>query len=280
MSTAKYKASSMRNSTNKPGIVYLIGAGPGDPELLTVRGLKVLRQADVLIYDRLVNEQLLNEAPPQAERIYVGKLPGLHVLSQEEIDALLVARAQAGLVVVRLKGGDPFVFGRGGEEAEACTAAGIPWEVVPGITSAISVPAYAGIPVTYRGIAASFTVVTAQRALDFDGLKWSSLAQLETLVILMGVSNLSQIVTMLMQHGRDPQTPIAIIERGTLPDERTVVGTLGTILNDPSVATLSSPAVIVIGEVVNIRERLLPTATFPSLIALDEWMLSAQFLPS
>jgi uroporphyrin-III C-methyltransferase len=241
------------------GIVYLIGAGPGEPDLITVRGLKCLRRADVVVYDRLANHELLEEVPEWAERIYAGKRPGHHTLRQEEINALLIDRAQAGLTVVRLKGGDPFVFGRGGEEAAACAKAGIRWEVVPGISSAIGVPALAGIPVTQRQLASAFAVVTAHRAKDADLLNWAALAQIDTLVILMGVRRLPQISAMLMEHGRSPTTPAAIIERGTLPEERIVTGTLGDLAERALRARVRPPATIVIGDVVRMREKLVGT---------------------
>ncbi len=239
------------------GKVYLIGAGPGDPELITVRGLRCLRQADVVIYDRLISEELLDEAPPEAERIFAGKAPGYRALSQDEINRLIVERAQAGQIVVRLKGGDPFVFGRGGEEAAACAAAGIPWEVIPGVTSAIGVPASAGIPVTHRGVASSFAVVTAHRADDGSDLNWAALAQIDTLIVLMGVGRLSHVTEELIKHGRSPDTPVAIIERGTYPDERVLTGTLRDIAEQAAEAHIRPPATIVIGEVVRLRDHML-----------------------
>ncbi len=233
------------------GIVYLVGAGPGDPDLITVRGLRCLRRADVVVYDRLANPALLDEAPPWAELIFAGKAPGNHALSQEQINALLVERAQGGQVVVRLKGGDPFVFGRGGEEALACAAAGVAWEVVPGISSAIGVPARAGIPVTHRGVASSFAVVSAHGCGDHDTTDWHALASVETLVVLMGVERLGYVVARLREQGRAASTPVAIIERGTLPDERVLVGTLDSIVGQARTAAVRSPATIVIGEVVS-----------------------------
>lgn len=238
------------------GIVYLVGTGPGDPELITVRGLKRLQQADVVIYDRLVNEALLDEAPPWAERIFAGKAPGCHTMRQEDINTLLVERAQAGQSVVRLKGGDPFVFGRGGEEAAACAEAGVPWEVVPGISSALAAPACAGIPVTHRGVSGSFAVVTGHRAPDQDDVDWASLSGVDTLIVLMGVERLPHIVSRLTGFGRAPDTPVAIIERSTLPEERIVVGALSDIVDQVTAAGIASPAVIVVGEVVRLREQL------------------------
>lgn len=238
------------------GIVYLVGAGPGDPRLITVLGLDRLRQAEVVIYDRLVSERLLDEAPPTAERIFVGKAPGEHSAKQEEINDLLLRHARMGRIVVRLKGGDPFVFGRGSEEALACAEAGIPWEVVPGISSAISVPALAGIPVTHRELAGGFAVVTGHCA-EGDRQDWAALARVETLIILMGLSRLPEISASLLFHGRGANTPVAAIAQGSLPGERVVVGTLGTIAGDVARAGLKAPATIVVGEVVRVRERLL-----------------------
>ncbi len=227
---------------NGRGIVYLVGAGPGDPRLITVLGLDRLRRAEVVIYDRLVSERLLDEAPA-AERIFVGKAPGEHACKQEEINAFLLHHARAGRIVVRLKGGDPFVFGRGSEEAMACAEAGIPWEVVPGVSSAISVPALAGIPVTHRELAGGFAVVTGHCA-EGDRQDWAALARVETLIILMGLSRLPEIVASLLFHGRGAETPVAAIAQGSLPGERVVVGTLSTIAGEVARAGLRAPATI------------------------------------
>ena len=239
------------------GTVYLVGAGPGDPGLLTVRGLELLRTAEVIVYDRLVNPSLLDESPPDALRIFAGKLAGGHSLPQEQINALLIAHARRGRRVVRLKGGDPFVFGRGGEEAEALAAAGIPFEVVPGVSSAVAVPAYAGIPLTHRGVASSFAVVTGHE----DGCKgeaaveWERLATaVDTLVVLMGARTLPRIVRELLAHGRSPETPVALIRWGTTEAQQTITGTLADILD--KAARLEPPVVVVIGEVVRLRDRL------------------------
>jgi len=237
------------------GIVYLVGAGPGDPRLITVLGLDLLRRAEVVIYDRLISEALLAEAPPEAERVFVGKAPGEHACRQEDINALLVHHALAGRIVVRLKGGDPFVFGRGGEEALACAEAGVPWEVVPGVSSPVAVPARAGIPITHREVAGGYAVVTGHCA-EGDRQDWGALARMDTLVVLMGLARLPEIAAALLFHGRAPETPVAVIAQGTLPGERTVVGTLGTIAGDAARAGLRSPATIVVGEVVRLRERL------------------------
>ena len=253
----------------RSGKVYLVGAGPGDPELITVRGLRCLREADVVIYDRLVNEALLDEAPPWAECVFAGKMPGTCVLSQAEINALMIERARAGQIVVRLKGGDPFVFGRGGEEALALAAAGVPFEIVPGVTSAIGVPAWAGIPVTHRGLSGAFAVVTAHRA-GSDDLHWDALARIDTLVVLMGVGRLPDIVATLLRHGRSPHTPVAIIERGTFPDERVITGTLSDIVERAVQAGVRPPATIVIGETVRLRERLRAPGSLSACEPVDD----------
>ncbi len=241
------------------GIVYLVGAGPGDPDLITVRGLRCLQRAEVLVHDRLVSPELLDEAPSSALRIDVGKEAGHHRCAQEEINALLVRHAQAGRVVVRLKGGDPFVFGRGAEEALACAAAGVAWEVIPGVTSATSVPARAGIPVTHRGIATSFAVVTGH-CLGDDRVDWEALARIDTLMILMGLSRLGAVADRLIAHGRPAGMPAAVISRGSLPDERVVVTTLGGLAEAVAREGLATPALVVVGEVVRLREELLELA--------------------
>lgn len=239
------------------GIVYLVGAGPGDPELITVRGLRCLRQADVVVYDRLVDARLLTAAPPAARRVYAGKSPGRQALRQEEINALLVRQARAGRVVVRLKGGDPFVFGRGGEEALACAAAGVAWEAVPGVTSAVAVPGLAGIPLTHRGVAASFVVVTGHGA-GADRLDWEALTRVDTLVILMGAARLGEIAAILASHGKPPETPVAVVENGSHEDERVLTGTLTDIAEIAAAAGLGSPATVIVGEVVRLRTALAP----------------------
>jgi len=238
------------------GVVHLVGAGPGDPRLITVLGLDRLRRADVVVYDRLVSPELLAEAPSHAERIFAGKSPGDHGCNQDDINALLIRHARAGRTVVRLKGGDPFVFGRGGEEALACAEAGIACEVVPGVSSAIGVPERAGIPVTHRSLAGGFAVITGH-CVEGDRQNWATLARLDTLVILMGLTRLPEISGLLLYHGRGANTPVAVISQGTSPDERIVVATLGTIAGDIALAGLKAPATIVIGEVVRVRERLM-----------------------
>ena len=241
-----------------PATVYLVGAGPGDPGLITAKGLKILRSADVVVYDRLVAPALVAEAPPTAERVFVGKRPygGGADLAQDEINGLLVERARRGLTVVRLKGGDPFVFGRGAEECEALHAAGVPFHVVPGVTSAIAAPASAGIPVTHRQLASAFAVVTGHECAGASDLDWEALARLPTLVVLMGLSALPDITARLLAHGADPDTPAAAIASATLPAQRTVVATLATLAQRVAEEGLEPPATVVVGEVVRVRELL------------------------
>lgn len=241
------------------GKVFLIGAGPGDPGLITVRGLEVLREADVVVYDRLVNNTLLREAPPEADLVFAGASPRHNPNRQTEINEMLVGYAEEGKTVVRLKGGDPFLFGRGGEEAEALSARGIEFEVVPGVTSAIAVPAYAGIPVTDRRISSSFAVITGREdpGREWSRVAWAKLASgAGTLVILMSVETLESTLTQLQEHGVPDKMPVAVIEWGTFPRQRTVEGTLGDIISKVADADLGAPAVTVVGEVVRFRERL------------------------
>ena len=243
------------------GTVYLIGAGPGDPDLITVKALRCLRAADVVVYDRLIDPALLDEARLDAERVYVGKGAQRHSAPQEHINTLLVERAQRGQMVVRLKGGDPFVFGRGGEEALALAAAGVSFEIVPGVTSAIAVPAYAGIPVTHRGYASVVTFVTGHAGATAPESSpppdWQALARLGgTLVILMGVATLPAITQSLMEGGLDGATPAAVIQQGTTPSQRVVTGALGAIAGRAAAAHLRSPAITVIGAVAGLRESL------------------------
>jgi uroporphyrinogen III methyltransferase/synthase len=235
------------------GIVYLVGAGPGDPKLITIRGAECLTRADVVVYDRLTNCHQLEYAPACAERIYAGKSPGRQSISQIAINRLLVERAYEGKTVVRLKGGDPFVLGRGGEEAEALAAAGVPFEIVPGVTSAVAVPAYAGIPLTHRDYASSFAVVTGHARKE-AAPSLPPIPDADTLVVLMGVKNLAAIVERMLIQGRSPATPAAFIQWGTTPMQRTVVATLDTIVE--RAAGIGPPAVLVVGEVVALRERL------------------------
>ena len=244
------------------GTVYLIGGGPGDPGLITVRGQARLRDADVVLYDRLIGDELLESARPGAELIYVGKSAQKHKLSQDEINDLLVEKARAGLNVARLKGGDPFVFGRGGEEAQALAAAGVPFEIIPGISSPIAAPAYAGIPITHRRVASNFAVVTGHRrrggkgADEGLGLDWDALTRMDTLIVLMGVGNLPIIAEELLDAGRDPETPAALVRWGTTPRQRTVTATLATIAQRANERGLRPPAVLVVGDVVHLRRRL------------------------
>ncbi len=241
------------------GKVYLIGAGPGDPGLFTLKGQRCLAEAQVIVYDYLVDEAIVRMGSHDAEYIYVGKQAGQHTLEQDEITALLVERAQSGAVVARLKGGDPFVFGRGGEEAEALIAAGIPWEVIPGITSAIAAPAYAGIPVTHRGLTSSFTVVTGHEdpTKGSSDIDWSALgSNTGTLIFLMGVGQLEQIAAQLIAHGRPAVTPTAVIRWGTTSRQETVSGTLADIAERVRAAGLKAPAVTIVGAVAGLRETL------------------------
>ena len=241
------------------GIVYLVGAGPGDPGLITVKGLECIRKAEVLVYDRLASPRLLAHARPEAEKIYVGKSPDRHAMVQEEINQLLVDKAREGKVVTRLKGGDPFVFGRGGEEAERLVQNGLPFEVVPGITSAISVPAYAGIPVTHRGYTSTLAIITGNEDPDKEdsSIAWDKIATgAGTLVFLMGMGNLPGICARLMEFGRSPETPVALIRWGTRPEQRTLTGTLADIQAKALEASFKNPAVIMVGEVVKLRDQL------------------------
>jgi len=241
------------------GRVYLVGAGPGDPELITLKGLRYLRAADVVVYDRLINLSLLDEVPPVAERIFVGKEPGYHSMKQEEINSLLIKYAQRGCLVVRLKGGDPFIFGRGGEEALALADAGIPFEIVPGVSSAIAVPAYAGIPVTHREYSSSVTIVTGHEDPTHASstVNWEMLARLDsTLVILMGMSALPSITRQLLNGGLHPDTPAAVIQQGTVPQQCIVTDTLANIAEHAKTARIKSPAVVVIGAVAALSDSL------------------------
>jgi uroporphyrin-III C-methyltransferase len=239
----------------RPGMVYLVGAGPGDPGLLTVKARDLLETCDVVIYDYLVNPEMLPHVPVRAERIYVGKVGGGRQTPQDQINDLLIRHAQTGARVVRLKGGDPFLFGRGAEEAEALRHAGVPFEVVPGISSALAVPAYAGIPLTHRDLSSSVAVFTGSRAGD-RATPFNAHLRADTIVILMGVTHLREIVADLMAAGRSTETPAAVIRWGTYEGQLTVTGTLGKIADDALNAGMRPPAVIVIGEVVKLRERL------------------------
>jgi uroporphyrin-III C-methyltransferase/precorrin-2 dehydrogenase/sirohydrochlorin ferrochelatase len=260
-SSASSASSAVQDAEHRPvgaGVVYLVGAGPGDAGLITVRGLELLRSADAVVHDRLVGPELLLAVRPDARLIAVGKCGHGDFTSQREIEAILVREARAGRRVVRLKGGDPFVFGRGAEEVAALRGAGIPVEVVPGITSAIAAPAAAGIPVTTRGLSSGFAVVTGHVSADGDeeaALDWGALARIPTLVVLMGLRALPRIAARLRAHGLDADTPAAVISRGTQPDQRVVVGTLATIAERAAAARLEQPATLVVGRVVSLYDR-------------------------
>ncbi|SFP76630.1 uroporphyrinogen-III C-methyltransferase [Hydrogenimonas thermophila] len=240
------------------GKVYLTGAGPGDIDLLTVKALRVVRNADVIIYDRLANADILKEAKSGCEFIYVGKEDGLHILPQDEINEVIYQNALKHETVVRLKGGDPFVFGRGGEEAKYLKERGISYEIIPGVTSAIAVPAYAGIPVTHRGISVSFKVVTGHEARDKKQLQvdWELMKADETIVFLMGLHNLPKITKNLIEIGKPKETPCAVISRGTTSDQRSVIGTLENINEKVKNAKVQRPALIVVGKVVDLKQDL------------------------
>jgi len=241
------------------GRVALVGGGPGDPGLLTLRGRRLLAEADVVVADRLGPRDVLAELDPDVEVIDAGKAPGVRQLSQDQISALLVERARAGQRVVRLKGGDPFVFGRGGEEALACARAGVPFEVVPGVTSAVAVPACAGIPVTHRGITQDFAVVSAHLDPSHPGatVDWEALAAGPgTLVLLMAVARLADVARELVKRGRAAGTPVAVICEGTTVRQRVLVSTLGRVAEDAAASGVRPPAVVVVGEVVRLREAL------------------------
>ncbi len=237
--------------------MYLVGAGPGPLELLTLKAARLLGACDVVVYDRLIQKETLSLANPSAEIIYMGKAPGCHASRQTEIQEALVRKAREGKTVVRLKGGDPYVFGRGGEEAEYLADHGVPFEVVPGVSSAFAAPLSAGIAITHRDAASSVTVVTGHEAGDQTGrLDWEVLARLETLVFLMAVHNTGRIAERLIEHGRAPETPAAMIEAAYWPGERVVMGTLATIAQEIARAGVEPPATLVVGEVVRLREKL------------------------
>lgn len=238
-----------------PGRVWLVGAGPGDPELITVRGLRALREADVVVYDRLVAPELLGEAGPGTLLLYAGKEPGGRRTSQERIMRLLIEHARAGRRVVRLKGGDPYVFGRGGEEAERVARAGIPVTVVPGVTSAVAVPAAAGIPLSHRDLASSIAIVTAQRRGGAEP-PWASLCAIDTVVFLMGADRVEEISRRLIAAGRSPGTPAAAVRWGTTDRQRQVIGTLAGLPRAFAEGRMGPPVVIVVGEVVALAGRL------------------------
>ena len=241
------------------GMVYLVGAGPGDYRLISMKAVDCLKMADVVVYDRLADDRILRWAPEDAEYIYVGKASSNHTMKQEDINQLLVDKAKEGKCVVRLKGGDPFVFGRGGEEGLLLRENNLPFEIVPGITSAISVPAYAGIPVTHRAVATSFAVVTGHEdpTKGKSNMRWEHLATgVDTLVFLMGVANLPHITSKLIENGRSADTPAAVIRWGTKPEQRTLITTVGKAAEDVAKNGIKPPAIFIVGEVVKLRDSL------------------------
>ena len=240
------------------GIVYLVGAGPGDPGLITARGVECIRNADVIIYDYLAAPALLQHAGENAEMIYVGKKGGDHTLSQEGINALIVEKAKGNRVVTRLKGGDPFIFGRGGEEAEVLVREGIHFEIVPGVTSAIAAPAYAGIPLTHRQFTSTVAFITGHEdpTKDDSSIDWQSLGGIGTLVFLMGVKNLARIADQLVANGKPAGTPVAVVRWGTTARQETLSGTLEDIAERVRKAGLKAPAIVVVGDVVRLRDDL------------------------
>ncbi|MDX9821606.1 MAG: uroporphyrinogen-III C-methyltransferase [Syntrophales bacterium] len=242
----------------KKGKVYIVGAGPGDAGLITLKGIRCLEKAEVVIYDHLVNPEILRHAHAEAQFLYAGKQGGDHTLSQDQINERLVSEAKAGKIVTRLKGGDPLIFGRGGEEAEVLAKAGIAFEIVPGVTSAIAVPAYAGISLTQRGYTSTLAFVTGHEDRSKEGtdIDWKSLAGIGSVVFLMGVKNLPNIAAALIAHGKAAETPAALIRWGTTPDQRTVTAPLGGIAEAAEQAGIQPPAILVVGDVVSLRERL------------------------
>jgi len=239
------------------GKIYLVGAGPGDPDLLTLKALNVIKNCDVIIYDALMNPEILKHAPDQVEKIFIGKSRHTERMTQREVEELMINKAKEGLDVVRLKGGDPFVFGRGGEEAEITIEAGLDWEVVPGISSGVAVPAYAGIPLTHRDCASYVTFITGHESNEDAKVEWEKIrSAYHTLVIFMGITKLPDTVSKLLSGDYKPETPIAIIESGTTSKQNVRVSTLGEITTDIEKTPVKTPALVVIGEVVNYREKL------------------------
>lgn len=240
------------------GKVYIIGAGPGDPGLITVKGLKCIGEADVIVYDYLANRYFLRYAKEGAEAIHVGKRGFHHTMPQEEINRLLIEKARRGKVVARLKGGDPFIFGRGGEEALVLAEAGIPFEIVPGVSSAVAAPAYAGIPLTHRAFNSTVAFITGHEdpKKEDSRIEWDKVSGMGTIVFLMGIKNLKKNIERLIENGRDPETPVAIVRWGTKPEQETVVGTLKTIVEVAKEKDFKPPAVVVVGDVVKLREKL------------------------
>ncbi len=236
--------------------IYIVGAGPGDPELLTLKALRLIKSADVILYDRLINQEILLFAKPECELVYVGKEDGKHTIEQDKINKLLLEYAYTKEVVVRLKGGDPFIFGRGGEEALFLAEHGIEFEVVPGVSSFYSVPAYAGIPITFRGISSSFAVITGHEdpRKEKSSIDWESLKGINTLIVLMGVSRRKEIARRLIEVGRDPKEPVAFIENGTTEKQRVILTDLYELSTNPP--EVSPPAIMVVGSVVRLRKKL------------------------
>jgi uroporphyrin-III C-methyltransferase len=262
----------MHNATSQLlGKVYLVGAGPGDPGLFTIKGKTLLECADVVVYDALVSAPILSMINPEAEKIDAGKRRGRHSMAQEEINQLLVDKAQTSAIVVRLKGGDPFVFGRGGEEMQDLIAAGVSVEVVPGVTSGIAAPAYAGIPLTHRAYSSSVTFVTGHEEAGKyrPAVNWSAIAQgSETIVIYMGIHNLPHIIAQLEEAGLSPTTPIALVRWGTRPEQEELIGTLETIVAQMEERQFSAPAIAIIGNVVNLHEIL--SSSRPKFLVPDQ----------
>ena len=243
---------------NSAGKVFLVGAGPGDPELITIKGKKCLAIADVILYDELVSIELLAFANNKADLIYVGKKVAAHCVDQREIESLLIRKARQGMTVIRLKGGDPFVFGRGGEEAEALSDAGIPFEIVPGVSSATAVPANLRIPITHRHYSSSVAIVTGHEAGQSKGrVKWAELwRSVDTLVILMGLRRLREIMSRLLNSGCDRFRPVVLIQSGTLPRQKTLFGTVETIADLADKHEFEGPTIVVVGEIVNLGQKL------------------------
>ncbi len=244
--------------TKKENKVYLVGAGPGDPGLLTLKAYQRLKNCDVIIYDALMNPEILDIAAPETEKIFIGPSRQTNRIDQRQVEQLMVQKAKEGLCVVRLKGGDPFVFGRGGEEAKVLTEAGIKWDVIPGISSGIAAPAYAGIPLTHRDCASSVTFITGREGTGKPKIELNNIKQYNnTLVIFMGIGNIEEIVSQLIESNYKPDTPIAIIESGTTKNQRVRTSTLTEIIENINTDPVKTPALIVIGEVVKYRNKLL-----------------------
>ncbi len=250
------------------GKVWLVGAGPGRADLISVKGLRLIQACDVLLYDRLIPCELTDETKPGCEKLFVGKKPGAHIKPQDEINRLLLTYAQQGKMIVRLKGGDPFLFGRGGEEMLVLAEAGVPFEVVPGITSAIGVPAEANIPVTHKGVSTGFAIVTGHEADGKPGstTDWDSIAHVPTVIVLMGVKKLPYVVTQLIERGRDPSTPAAIVSNGMSTIRKEYLATLGELTQLATTESIQSPSITIIGDVIDVK-RQLDLAASPNVLA-------------